>query len=120
MVRGGLRAYFGTSTDKKPTAGVPNGSSFYEMDSGLLFRFDEQRREWLWQPDHCGGSGSGGVTDHRALTGRDAAEQHPIDAITGLSEALAAKAGSDAVGEAVSQSIHELTQQDVLNIWNST
>lgn len=34
------------------------------------------------------GCGAGGVSDHRLLTGRDAAEQHPIDAITGLADAL--------------------------------
>lgn len=33
-----------------------------------------------------GGGGEGGVSDHRLLTGRDAAEQHPIEAITGLEE----------------------------------
>lgn len=34
------------------------------------------------------GGGEGGVSDHRFLKGRDAAEQHPIDAITGLADAL--------------------------------
>lgn len=33
-----------------------------------------------------GGGGEGGVSDHRLLTGRDAAEQHPIESITGLNE----------------------------------
>lgn len=33
-----------------------------------------------------GGGGEGGVSDHRLLTGRDAAEQHPIESITGLDE----------------------------------
>ena len=35
------------------------------------------------------GGGEGGTTDHRLLTGRDAANQHPAEAITGLAEALA-------------------------------
>lgn len=30
------------------------------------------------------GGGEGGVTDHRRLSNRDAAEQHPIESITGL------------------------------------
>jgi hypothetical protein len=38
--------------------------------------------------------GGGGVTDHAALTGRDAADQHPISAITGLQTALDGKAES--------------------------
>lgn len=32
--------------------------------------------------------GEGGTSDHRALTNRDAAEQHPINSITGLSARL--------------------------------
>lgn len=35
-----------------------------------------------------GGGGGGGTTDHRALTNRDAADQHPMSAITGLADAL--------------------------------
>lgn len=33
-------------------------------------------------------TGLGGTTDHRALTNRDADDQHPIKAITGLIEKL--------------------------------
>lgn len=33
-------------------------------------------------------TGPGGTTDHRALTNRDADDQHPIKAITGLIEKL--------------------------------
>lgn len=36
------------------------------------------------------GGGEGGTTDHRFLTGRDAVNQHPVDAVTGLAEALEA------------------------------
>lgn len=38
-----------------------------------------------------GGGGGEGTTDHRALTERDAADQHPMSAITGLTSALAGK-----------------------------
>lgn len=35
-----------------------------------------------------GGSGEGGTTDHRQLTNRDAADQHPIISISGLEKEL--------------------------------
>jgi len=41
-----------------------------------------------------GAAGGGGVTDHAALTGRTAADQHPISAITGLQTTLDDKAES--------------------------
>lgn len=37
------------------------------------------------------GSGSGGTADHRQLEHRDAANQHPISAVEGLTDALAGK-----------------------------
>lgn len=39
--------------------------------------------------------GSGGTSDHRELTNRDATNQHPMSAITGLGTALADKADAD-------------------------
>jgi hypothetical protein len=41
-----------------------------------------------------GGGGGGGSSVHNDLTGKDAADQHPVSAITGLTEVLAAKAAS--------------------------
>ena len=41
-----------------------------------------------------GAAGGGGVTDHAALTGRTAADQHPISAITDLQTTLDGKAAS--------------------------
>ena len=41
-----------------------------------------------------GQGGSGGTTDHRQLSNRDADNQHPMSAITGLSSALAGKQGT--------------------------
>lgn len=38
-----------------------------------------------------GGGGVGGTNDHRELTNRDAADQHPMSAITGLASALEGK-----------------------------
>ena len=36
----------GLSTDAKPTEGVPNGSTFIEMDSGKVYMFDEKNAQW--------------------------------------------------------------------------
>ena len=41
-----------------------------------------------------GGEGGGGTTDHSKLRNRDAADQHPISAITGLEEALTPLTGT--------------------------
>ena len=46
-----------------------------------------------WQ-DSQGGEGGGGTTDHSKLKNRDAADQHPISAITGLEEALTPLVGT--------------------------
>ena len=37
------------STDEKPIKDIPNGSSFYEMDTKKVFMFDEQNIRWLEQ-----------------------------------------------------------------------
>jgi len=119
-VRGGLRSYFGTSADEKEDGGVPNGSSFTEMDTGARFLFDEENGVWRKQPAVGSGSGSGssGVTGHQELSGRDAPGQHPISAVTGLEAALAAKLGADGVAQAMKENVQEISEQDVLNIWN--
>jgi len=66
-----------------------------------------------------GGSGAG-VTDHAGLTGRDAAEQHPISAISGLEAAMASKLEADTVGDVLAESIEEVGQDAVVDIWNNT
>lgn len=38
----------GLSTDEKPL-NVPNGSTFYEMDTGNVFMFNEDAKQWLKQ-----------------------------------------------------------------------
>lgn len=40
------------------------------------------------RPPEPDGGETGGVSDHRLLTGRDAADQHPIAAVTGLGKEL--------------------------------
>lgn len=40
----------GKSTDEKPVGkDVPNGSVFYEMDTGKVFKFDAEARVWIEQ-----------------------------------------------------------------------
>ncbi len=50
-VNGGvsIRDYRGMSADEKPVNGVPNGSSFYEMDTKALYLFDEGSKTWILQ-----------------------------------------------------------------------
>jgi hypothetical protein len=42
------RDFIGLSTDSKP-AGLPNTSSFYEMDTKKLYLYDAQNGKWLVQ-----------------------------------------------------------------------
>ncbi len=49
-VNGGtnIRDYRGLSSDEKPTD-APNGSSFYEMDTGDVYMFDKNSDTWILQ-----------------------------------------------------------------------
>lgn len=38
--------YRGLSSDTKPTANVPNGSTFLEMNTGSVYIFDEENKTW--------------------------------------------------------------------------
>ena len=65
--------------------------------------------------------GGGGTSDHSQLTNRDAANQHPITAITGLQTALDGKANAADIPslegyatEAYVQSYHDNTKQDII------
>ena len=49
--------YVGVSTDTKPTD-VPNGSTFYEMDTASMFMFDQEETDWLFQFSFLGGDDS--------------------------------------------------------------
>lgn len=61
----------------------------------------------------------GGTLDHARLTNREAPEQHPIGAITDLRESLDGLTTPDEVNKAIEDSLVEMTNQDVLKIWNS-
>lgn len=65
------------------------------------------------------GSGPPGTTDHRKLAGREAADQHPIGAITGLEAELAAQLTEEDVSRQLDRELTELTNQDIMRIWNS-
>lgn len=43
---------------------------------------------WVGQTDTGVPASGGGASDHALLTGRDKADQHPINAITGLTNAI--------------------------------
>ncbi len=41
-----INEYVGNSTDEFPMDGVPNGSLFYEMDTGNKYIFDDEHNAW--------------------------------------------------------------------------
>nr|DAL75894.1 MAG TPA: hypothetical protein [Caudoviricetes sp.] len=43
-----VNEYVGRSTDEKPTKGVPNGSTFVEMDTKAIWYFDAEDGEWCF------------------------------------------------------------------------
>ncbi len=65
------------------------------------------------------GTGPPGTTDHRKLAGREAPDQHPIQAITGLEEELAAQLTAEDVSRQLDRELVELSNQDILRIWNT-
>lgn len=44
-----INEYYGLSTDDKPDVYVPNGSLFYEMDTGELAMYDAENKIWIPQ-----------------------------------------------------------------------
>lgn len=41
--------FYGLSTDEKPIKGIFNGSTFYEMDTKVIYMFDEENKVWIKQ-----------------------------------------------------------------------
>ena len=76
---------------------VPSKAWFEKIlsDIGDLSDLDTEAKENLVaainEARQTGGGGAGGTNDHAKLSNRDAADQHPIGAITGLEAALAGK-----------------------------
>ena len=45
-----INEYYGLSTDTKPTfEKIPNGSTFYEMDTGDIYMWDSENQTWRKQ-----------------------------------------------------------------------
>ena len=45
-----VRDYACLSTDTKPTSGVSNGAILLEMDTGKIYAFNENAKEWIELP----------------------------------------------------------------------
>ena len=43
-----VNEYVGRSNDEKPTSGVPNGSTFIEMDTQTLWYYDAEEGAWRY------------------------------------------------------------------------
>ena len=64
----------GLSTDEKPVAEldgvhITNGSIFEEIDTGTIYKYDEDAKEWVEQPVSGGSSGNISL-DYAALTNK--------------------------------------------------
>ncbi|MCF0174637.1 MAG: hypothetical protein HUJ95_04770, partial [Bacteroidales bacterium] len=64
------------------THAIPTGGT----EGQVLAKRSDADRDTYWKT--VSGGGGGGTSDHRELEHRDAAEQHPISAITNLTEQL--------------------------------
>ncbi len=77
----GQGAAFGKAAEHDKALEIPADWSFYVGDESLTAEEIAALKA----------GGSGGTADHSKLTNRDAADQHPMGAITGLAAALAEK-----------------------------
>ena len=70
--------YAGTSLDDKPTVGVGTGSIFVEVDTGLVFFFNEAASEWVEQFSfQSGGSGAKSLTKSAPEDNEEPKEEQP-------------------------------------------
>lgn len=78
----------------------------------LVKSVDENGKPTEWETGEVQ-AGSGGTSDHKKLSNRDAADQHPIAAITGLEEALAGKqpTGNYLTNEALAGAVDDALAQ---------
>lgn len=42
-------SFYGKKSDKKPIKNVSNGSVFHEIDTGIIYYFDEEHKKWIPQ-----------------------------------------------------------------------
>lgn len=98
---------------------VPSKTWFEKIlsDIGDLSDLDTEAKENLVaainEARQTGGGGAGGTSDHQKLSNRDAADQHPIAAITGLEAALAGKqpTGNYLTNEALAGAVDDALAQ---------
>lgn len=78
----------------------------------LVKSVDENGKPTEWETGEVTG-GTGGTSDHRKLSNRDAADQHPIAAITGLEAAMAGKqpTGNYLTNEALAGAVDDALAQ---------
>lgn len=65
----------GLSTDDKPTifadgAYITNGSTFEEIDTGNVYKYNEDNKQWIEQPKSTGGASGEISLDYVALTNK--------------------------------------------------
>lgn len=63
---GGIKTYYGLSSDSKPTALVPEGSKFFETDTGQLYTYSGDAWFKPVVDNPAGGGGGGGAGDASA------------------------------------------------------
>lgn len=106
------RSYFKSLAEAEAAAKTAQeaGSTetVYYYGQTLVVVEDGAATLYLIQPDKTLKAISGGTTDHNELTNRDAADQHPIKAITGLHEKLEATLEGETI-----------TDSEVETIWNN-
>lgn len=126
----GIRGTDKDSTDAELTAIYNEAHALYEERTrdgrtwqtmhSVVYSADKIDHLWVqenYDRDYAHG-GTGGTTDHTQLTNRDAADQHPISAITGLQDELDDKqpAGDYALKEELDALADEVDdKQDIIS-----
>ena len=60
------------------------------------------------------------LRDHTRLLRREEADQHPIQAITGLAGELQARVTSQEVSQQIDRQLVELTNLEIVALWNGS
>lgn len=120
---GNSGVYVGETEPTDPNVNVwlnPDGDPSGGVMFGAVYDPDGEVAEAGGIPNYVAehGGGGGGTSDHRQLTHRDAENQHPISAITGLQDALDDEAEARADADAgLQEQIDAITSQsDVVDV----
>lgn len=70
-----VMTFDGLSSDDLPVGtfegmAIPNGSSYFETDTGIKYLYDEENKEWYEQPSSGGGGGGGGSDNYNDLSNK--------------------------------------------------